>query len=713
MKTTRSLDYKKWAILIFGMAFIIRLIYLLQIRSNPFFYSPMVDELWNIQWATGILEKSFWGIEVYFRAPLYPYFLALLLKITGSEFFWTRLIQMIIASASVSTAYLLGREFFSERVARLGSMFYAIYGMLIFYEAMFLIPVIFIFLNLLGLYILARNRDNPAKIPFFLAGFVFGLSAIARPNILLVVPFLAIWIVYRFRRKIEIRSIVILLMVLFIGVALPIAPVTARNYIVADDFILISSQGGVNLYLGNNKSTEGLTMMMPEIALDASIPWTKFIPTTTEFAEKDVGHPLKPSEVSAFWTNKAKQFIFENPGHFIGLTYRKLVYFFSGFENSDQHDIYDFRKYSSLLSILIFDYGLKFPFGLFGPLGLIGLGLCYRKRAHFAPLLIFFFAYIPTVILFLVTARHRLTVIPIMLLFSAYAAFYFWDKIKQSRAREIIVPTVVLAVLLVAMNTNFFDMGLKNQAQVHQNLALTYARQEKYDEAVKEYKLALKETPGVPALHFGLGTVYKDMKRFSEAIEQLTIAVSIIPDYSDAYINLGVSYEGLGEYERAEMAYRRVATLEPDKAQPYIKLGDLYMTMKEYRLSAENFSRAVQLDPDNHVLFTKLGVLFGHVGDTATAFDFFHRFVEIEPGYAAGYLNWGNVLLVNGDTTEAIIKYNTAKKYDYQLIEPYYNLAILYIRLGDLAEAKKNVDSLLLIEPDNERGLNLQKRLGG
>jgi len=713
MSRKLSLDYKKWAILIFGVAFVIRLIYLLQIKSNPFFYSPMVDELWNIRWATDILEKSFWGTEVYFRGPLYPYFLALLLKITGSDYFWTRLIQMIIASASVSIAYLLGREFFSEKVARLASIFYAIYGTLIFYEAMFLIPVIFIFLNLLGLYVLARNRDNPAKGPFFLIGLIFGLSAIARPNILVVLPFLAIWIFFRFRKKIELRSIIIILILFIIGIGLPIAPVTVRNYIVGGDFVPISSQGGINLYLGNNTSAEGLTMMMPEIVLDASIPWTKFIPTTNEYVEKEFGRPLKPSEISDFWANKAKQFIFEHPGKFISLTYRKLIYFFSGFENSDQHDIYDFRKYSSLMSVLIFDYGLKFPFGLFGPLALIGLGLTFREWRRMAPLLIFFVTYIPTVILFLVTARHRLTVIPIMLMFSAYAVFYIRDKWRDSQFKETLVAVSALALLLVLCNTNFYDLGLRNKAQIHQNLALTYARQEKFDDAVKEYKIAIEETPGVPALYFGLGTVYKDMKRYSDAVEQLTIAVSLDPDYSDAFINLGVAYEGLGENERAEMAYRRAATLAPDQTQAYIRLGDLYMRENEYPLSAQNFQKALAIEPDDHILLTKMGVLFSKVGDTANAFIYFRHSLEVDPGYAAGYLNWGNVLLVSGDTAQAIEKYNTAKQHDRELIEPYYNLAVLYIRLGDLKQARSNIDSLLLIEPGNERALSLKQRLGG
>ncbi len=711
MRTTRKFDHKTWAILIFGVAFVIRLAYLFQIKSNPFFYSPMVDELWNIEWATDIMTTSFWGTEVYFRGPLYPYLLAFFLTITGSDYFWTRLIQMLISSGTVVLVYLLGREYFSERVARIGAIFCAIYGTMIFYEAMFLIPVVFVFLNMLGLYLLTRNRDNPRIIIYLMIGIVFGLSAIARPNILLVLPFLAIWIFFQFRKRIETRSIVILILVFLIGIALPILPVTVRNKIVADDFVPISSQGGVNLYLGNNPTAEGLTMMMPEIMLDARVSWSKFVPATTEYAENDIGHPLKPSEVSSYWTNKAKEFVFEHPGQFLSLTFKKLVYFFSGFENPDQHDIYDFREYSSLLSILLFDFGLKFPYGLFAPLALVGIGLTYRKWRSLAPLLIFMVAYIPTVVLFLVTARHRLTIIPIFVLFAAYTVVYFWDKIKDTQWKRVAIPAAALTILLILSNINFFDLGMRNITQIHHNLALTYARQGKYEEAIEEYEQAIKLAPRSPALYFGFGTMYMNMERYPEAIEHLRTAVSIDPSYYDAYINLGYSYGQMGQLDRATMAYRQAAAIDPDNYQPYSRLGDLYMEQDEPRDAAENFGRAVQLDPDNFIILSKLGILFGQVGDTATAYNYFSRAVAANPGYAPAYLNWGNISLVNGDTATAIERYNSAKRIDTTLIEPYFNLAILYSRRGDSENALRNVDSLLAIDPGNQRALQLKRQL--
>jgi len=709
---TKRLDHKTWAILIFGVAFLIRLIYLLQIKSNPYFYAPMIDELWNLRWANDILTDSFLGKEVYFRGPLYPYLLALFLKITSSDYFWTRFLQIFISAGSVSLTYLLGREFFSEKTARLASIFYAFYGTLILYDEMFLIPVVFVFLNLLGLVIIARNRDNPHKRPFIIAGIVFGLAAIARPNILVVVPCLAIWLFYNFRRKVETRSIVLIILVFLIGVALPIAPVTVRNYVVADDFVLISSQGGINLYLGNNSSAEGLTMMMPEITLDASIPWNKFIPAVTDFAEKEVGHKLKPSEVSSFWTNKAKQFIFEHPAEFMYLTFKKCVYFLSGFENSDQTDIYAFRQYSSLLSVLIFDRGLKFPYGFFLPLAIVGMGLGYAHRKTYAPLYIFVLAYIPTVVLFLVTARHRLTIIPILLLFASFAVLHIYDRIKNKGLRQAILPIAAGLVLLVLVNINFFDLGFHNTAQTHYNLGLTYSRQGDYPAAIREYNLALKETPNLAIIHFGLGTAYYKMGRQREAISYLNKAVELEPGYTDALINLGLCYSDINQLERAERAFRLAVKSDSTRVEPYFNLGDILMAKNDLEGARRAYMHALDLQPDNNVLYTKVGVVYGRVNDTAAAYPYFRQALDIDSTYSPAWLNWGNICLINGDTAQAMEKYNDAIAVDSTLAEPYYNLAIIYIRLGDLAKARANVDALLRVQPDFKPGLDLKKRLG-
>jgi len=51
----------KWPLLVALVAFLVRLVYLLELSQQPGFSVPMVDEKWHWEWAHEILQKSFWG----------------------------------------------------------------------------------------------------------------------------------------------------------------------------------------------------------------------------------------------------------------------------------------------------------------------------------------------------------------------------------------------------------------------------------------------------------------------------------------------------------------------------------------------------------------------------------------------------------------------------------------------------------------------------
>ena len=148
----------KWPLLVALMAFLVRLVYLLELSGQPGFLAPMVDEKWHWEWAHEILQKSFWGESAYFRAPLYPYFLAFLVKITASSIFWVKFLQIFLCGGTAFFLYRLAERLFGEKTALVSGLIYAFYGTLVFYETMFLIPVLFLFLLAWAMYRIVTHR---------------------------------------------------------------------------------------------------------------------------------------------------------------------------------------------------------------------------------------------------------------------------------------------------------------------------------------------------------------------------------------------------------------------------------------------------------------------------------------------------------------------------------------------------------------------------
>ena len=107
-----------WFLIIMVVAFLLRLVHLLQLRqADPLFLSPQMDSLYHHQWALAIAAGREFIADAYFRAPLYPYFLGLLYEIFGANLMVVRIIQSFIGSAACGLVYLLARQLMKPEAA--------------------------------------------------------------------------------------------------------------------------------------------------------------------------------------------------------------------------------------------------------------------------------------------------------------------------------------------------------------------------------------------------------------------------------------------------------------------------------------------------------------------------------------------------------------------------------------------------------------------
>jgi len=68
---------------VFVFAFVVRLFYLGEMMGTPLFQVLMADSRVYDKWAQGIAGGDWFGKEVFYQAPFYPYFLGVVYKIFG------------------------------------------------------------------------------------------------------------------------------------------------------------------------------------------------------------------------------------------------------------------------------------------------------------------------------------------------------------------------------------------------------------------------------------------------------------------------------------------------------------------------------------------------------------------------------------------------------------------------------------------------------
>ncbi|NLF75272.1 MAG: glycosyltransferase family 39 protein, partial [Chloroflexi bacterium] len=180
--------------------------------------------------------------------PLYPFFLVGVYEVFGRDPVAVALVQIGLDVLTVLLIYWVGRRVAGERVGLLAAALYGLYPYLLYQNLTLNDTGLFILLLAAGIALAYRARDRRDWRGAALLGALFGLAALTKAFVLLMLPLLALW----WWRQIGLRAAVRLALAAGVAAALVLAPWMIRNIRLHDAFVLISTNGGSNLHQGNN-----------------------------------------------------------------------------------------------------------------------------------------------------------------------------------------------------------------------------------------------------------------------------------------------------------------------------------------------------------------------------------------------------------------------------------------------------------------------------
>lgn len=83
-----------------------------------------------------------------------------------------------------------------------------------------------------------------------------------------------------------------------------------------------------------------------------------------------------------------------------------------------------------------------------------------------------------------------------------------------------------------------------------------------YDEAVKEFSLALEKNPDHVYAHLGLAITYMQMERYKEAEAEFNRTIKLAPEMAVAYADRGILYDRTEQYQLALSDYKQALALD-------------------------------------------------------------------------------------------------------------------------------------------------------
>ena len=160
------------------------------------------------------------------------------------------------------TSYLsmhLAELWFEKRVAALTGFLLMLWPSQIQFTTVLASEQTFIVLTLIAMALWVNDRIN-LWLKTVMVGVVLAATSYVRPTALLI-P--AVFLLIRYTSKREIVKSITATLVMFMVMALLIAPWSIRNTQAFGQFAMISTNGGTNLWMGNNPETTGEYMDLP------------------------------------------------------------------------------------------------------------------------------------------------------------------------------------------------------------------------------------------------------------------------------------------------------------------------------------------------------------------------------------------------------------------------------------------------------------------
>jgi len=610
---------------IMALGGVLRGLYIAELSDAPDFAAPFSDAGYHDYWARG-LAFGMWtpppneadpeiATSPYLRPPGYPYFLALIYKMMGRGYVAPRIVQALLGLLSAYLAFLLTKRWFGIAPGLVAAFIMAIYWIFIYYEGEFHAPAVLIPLLLGFSMVVAGWIKGATPLDGFLAGVILGLAAVMRPNVLMFLPAVALWALWLTRRAPSRPRLAPALIGLLIGTVVAVLPVTIRNLVASGEFVPITSNTGVNLFMGNNVEANGLC--------GGDLPGVGDFGTCFDYPaviaalERQTGRQLTAAEASNVLAGRALDFVRQNPGQSLRLAGRKALLFWGPWEVTHNKVVELERTSSRVLSGIPTSFPAVAALGVLGGLMLLVPGArrpgkagkrnSPRSRAPGdldesvdsgrswsgeaavesstetgALLVVLAASWFISVIPFFAAARYRVPVIPFLAILAAVGVCRVVWLVRHRQLRSAALWVAVAVGLFALASTRFVPYGA-DPARWHYNRGMSYAATGDIGQAVFEYRAALELNANNWQAHLDLGVALARRGRLQEAGPHLAEALRLKPQNPFVHYNMALLLEAFGRFDQSEQLLREVLRLDPEFPGARQDLARVHAAVQEPR----------------------------------------------------------------------------------------------------------------------------------
>lgn len=280
----------------------------------------------------------------------------------------------------------------------------------------------------------------------------------------------------------------------------------------------------------------------------------------------------------------------------------------------------------------------------------------------------------------------------------------FDDAIREYRLARTLRPDYV--ALLVNVGNIFLELN-------------------RLDEAAETFQAALAIEKNNPVAHYGLGQIAISKRDYSEAAGHFEKTLAQVPSATRVHYSLAMAYRGLGDGEKAKAHLAQQGPVGVRVSDPlfdglqdlitgervYLSRGKIAFEAKRYTEAANEFRKAVVAKSDSVTARVNLGAALTQTGDLNGAAEQFAEAVRIDPKNVNAHYNLAVILAGQNKHDESIAHLRSALSVERNDLNARLLLAHELNKSGDLDEALSEFSQVVQADPGNESALLEQVKL--
>jgi tetratricopeptide (TPR) repeat protein len=259
------------------------------------------------------------------------------------------------------------------------------------------------------------------------------------------------------------------------------------------------------------------------------------------------------------------------------------------------------------------------------------------------------------------------------------------------------INTVVFDKQLHSSQQYILYKAAKNDYWKKYHLAYYYYDENELNKSLRVLQTSISSKKNINKEVYALtAKVYFGMKEFEKAQDYALKSIDIDPTHSEALIVLGDIALRNGDLKSAENYYKKATAKDTTKTAE-IKLAQIYEKQNNIKKAKEIYSKILKISSKSYEAYYQMALLEKDREET-----YIKKSIAINPNFKDGWIDLARLEIAKDSYDKAISYLNVAKYIDENDYRYYYYLGLVMKNKGLTAEADKNFEKSLDLNPNYE-----------